>query len=66
MIRLYLAHLIQFYFQIQEGYETLRREAPQLMEGMRVPGMGVPPTATTGGSPSASNDMMRQMLQQMR
>lgn len=46
--------------KIQEGYETLRREAPQLV----LPGM------PSGGSPaatsSASNDMMRQMLQQMR
>jgi len=45
--------------QIQEGYETLRREAPQLV----LPGM--PSGGSPAATPSASNDMMRQMLQQM-
>lgn len=46
--------------KIQEGYETLRREAPQLV----LPGM--PSGGSPAATPSASNDMMRQMLQQMR
>lgn len=57
---------LYFILKIQEGYETLRREAPQLdfTELMRVPGM--PSGGSSAATPSASNDMMRQMLQQMR
>ena len=49
---------MKFYFQINQGYETLRREAPRFWESMGMPSnMGA-------GMPGMDNNM-RQMMQQM-
>jgi len=63
----FLRNFIIFYeiyafVQIQQGTETLRREAPALFESMGLPNMPGAPTSNSG----SSNNMMQQMLQQMR
>lgn len=55
-------------FQIQQGTETLRREAPALLDSMGFPNMPTVPTSTASSTGQAPNQMgmMQQMLQQMR
>jgi len=53
--------VIQALDQINQGYETLRREAPRFWESMGMPAGGMP---GPGGMPGMDNNM-RQMMQQM-
>jgi len=57
--------VIQAIQQIQEGTETLRREAPALFESMGLPNMPGAGPPSTGPNGAGQMGMMQQMLQQM-